>query len=79
MSDSPADLEKHYQGKKYRMTIFGLVGIMVVFFVAVLVMLENSALAGSIVSLSQVVVTALSGAVAVYSGAQAWVDSRPAK
>lgn len=73
---SEPDPEKRYQGKKYRMAVMALIAILFIFLVSVGVMLAKSELAASVVSLSQVVVTAVSGVAAVFAGAQAWVDGK---
>lgn len=64
--------------KKFTMTVLGLILIMVIFASCLVLLFFVPTLAASVVPFAQVVVTAISGMVAVYAGAQAAVDWKTA-
>lgn len=76
MSDSEEAQTGKFQSRKYRMTAYALISVMLVFFISVGIMLFKGEIAPSIVSLAQVVVTSLGGLAAVYTGSQAWVEGK---
>jgi hypothetical protein len=61
--------------KKFRMVIIGIVSSMVIFFASIGSMVFKAEIAASVASLSQIIVTAIGGMVAIYAGAQAWSET----